>query len=243
MPKLAYHRRRLLIPVLWGSSYEALPVHHRQPAGRRLVCRCRLRRSEGIKRSLGERALHPDARRPADLDPACRPPHEARRAFWIGFALFGWSYLGLSLVPSIESRLMTTKALAYLDSKVPGRSLRLFTVRLTGTCLGLAQQPSREFAFTADGNELAASGQSGVRLWDVATGRLLSGWSWHNRELHSDRTLAVCSAGGLVWRAAFPPSLPLFEIARVIHGGMSRRDCSMNDPSLFRCDCSSASPY
>ena len=45
---------------------------------------------------------------------------ESRRAFWIGFALFGWIYLGLSLVPSIESRLITTKALAYLDSKVPG---------------------------------------------------------------------------------------------------------------------------
>ena len=48
---------------------------------------------------------------------------ESRRAFWIGFALFGWIYLGLSLVPSIEYRLLTTKGLAYLDSKVPGRSL------------------------------------------------------------------------------------------------------------------------
>jgi len=48
---------------------------------------------------------------------------ESRRAFWFGFAVFGWTYLALSLVPSIESRLMTTKALAYLDSKVPGRSL------------------------------------------------------------------------------------------------------------------------
>jgi hypothetical protein len=26
---------------------------------------------------------------------------EKRRAFWLGFALFGWIYLGLSLVPSI----------------------------------------------------------------------------------------------------------------------------------------------
>jgi hypothetical protein len=42
----------------------------------------------------------------------------SRRAFWIGFALFGWTYLGLALVPSIESRLITTKALAYLDSGV-----------------------------------------------------------------------------------------------------------------------------
>jgi hypothetical protein len=44
------------------------------------------------------------------------------RAFWLGFTLFGWTYLGLSLVPSIESRLLTTKALAYLDTKLPGRS-------------------------------------------------------------------------------------------------------------------------
>ncbi len=43
---------------------------------------------------------------------------EKRRAFWFGFALFGSAYLGLSLVPSVESRLITTRALAYLDSKV-----------------------------------------------------------------------------------------------------------------------------
>src|SRR5947209_18313288 len=47
---------------------------------------------------------------------------DARRAFWLGFALLGWTYLALSVVPSIESRLITTKALAYLDSKVPGRT-------------------------------------------------------------------------------------------------------------------------
>src|SRR4051812_38701620 len=34
-----------------------------------------------------------------------------RRAFWQGFALFGWAYLVASLVPSIESRLPTSKAL------------------------------------------------------------------------------------------------------------------------------------
>jgi hypothetical protein len=46
---------------------------------------------------------------------------EKRRAFWLGFAIFGVAYLGLSLIPSIGSRLITTKALAYLDSKMPGR--------------------------------------------------------------------------------------------------------------------------
>jgi len=44
---------------------------------------------------------------------------ETTRAFWLGFALFGSAYLGLSLVPAIESRLITTKALAFLDSKMP----------------------------------------------------------------------------------------------------------------------------
>jgi hypothetical protein len=39
----------------------------------------------------------------------------ARRAFWLGFALFGWGYLSLSLVPSIEFRLITAQALAYLE--------------------------------------------------------------------------------------------------------------------------------
>jgi hypothetical protein len=52
---------------------------------------------------------------------------ERRRAFWLGFALFGLAYLGLSLVPSIESRLITTQALAFVDSKVP----RFFPAGLT----------------------------------------------------------------------------------------------------------------
>ena len=44
------------------------------------------------------------------------------RTFWLGFAIFGSAYLGLSLVPSIEPRLITSKALAYLASKVPRSS-------------------------------------------------------------------------------------------------------------------------
>src|SRR5271155_1264821 len=55
---------------------------------------------------------------------------ESKRAFWLGFALFGWGYMALTLTPSIESRLITTKALAYLDSKVPGRALRFWTLRV-----------------------------------------------------------------------------------------------------------------
>jgi hypothetical protein len=47
---------------------------------------------------------------------------ERRRAFWLGFALFGWIYLVLTLMPSIEPRLITTTALTLLDSNMPRSS-------------------------------------------------------------------------------------------------------------------------
>src|SRR5579864_5045870 len=39
---------------------------------------------------------------------------DRRRAFWVGFALFGSAYLVASLVTPVESRLLTTRALASL---------------------------------------------------------------------------------------------------------------------------------
>jgi hypothetical protein len=45
------------------------------------------------------------------------------RAFWGGFALFGWAYLISSLIPPVEARLLTTKGLGYLESKRPGRQV------------------------------------------------------------------------------------------------------------------------
>jgi hypothetical protein len=44
---------------------------------------------------------------------------ERRRAYWLGFALFGGAYVVASLIPPIEGRLPTTKGLAYLGSKMP----------------------------------------------------------------------------------------------------------------------------
>ena len=86
---------------------------------------------------------------------------ESKRAFWLGFALFGWTYTGLTLLPSIESRLITTKALAYLDSKVPGRSSWYF----------------QDFAVNLERNQIARSNQGIVGIWDATTGKLLGGWN------------------------------------------------------------------
>jgi WD40 repeat protein len=103
--------------------------------------------------------------------------HESKRAFWLGFAVCGWIYTGLTLVPSIETRLLTTKALAYLDSKVPGRPLGVFTLRLSVANSSVPTNQVQAVAFSQNGNQLATSNQGVVRLWDVATGKLLNGWS------------------------------------------------------------------
>jgi WD40 repeat protein len=97
-----------------------------------------------------------------------------RRAFWVAFALFGWVYLGLTAIPSIESRLLTTRALAYLDSQVPGRP-----DLIQGTMTGAGNMDPialtvRSVAFSPDGTRLAASNNSGsVRIWSTGPGKLV----------------------------------------------------------------------
>jgi hypothetical protein len=110
-----------------------------------------------------------------------------RRAFWLGFAVFGWFYMGLALVPSIESRLITTKTLTFLDSKVPGRSFQV-----------------KGIAFSPQGNRIATAGQGQVRLWDAVTGKPVSGWSGTTecfvRIGHSLFALLAGSLGGQLSR-------------------------------------------
>ena len=135
---------------------------------------------------------------------------ESRRAFWTGFALFGWTYLALSLVPSIESRLATTKALAYLDSKEPGRPQNFFKLHVTG---GTPGNQVQAVAFSLDGNRLATSSRRTVRLWDATTGRLLGGWAGTTENFvrigHSLIALLAGWFGGLLsrrlWRASRSP--------------------------------------
>ena len=43
---------------------------------------------------------------------------DRKRASWLGFALFGWAYLAATLILPVESRLPTTKGVAYLDSMI-----------------------------------------------------------------------------------------------------------------------------
>ncbi len=146
---------------------------------------------------------------------------ESRRAFWLGFALFGSGYLGLSLIPSIESRLITSKALTYLDSKVPGRTQSLFTIRVTGTITGTVGNQVQAVAFSPQGNQLATSSLGTVRLWDATTGRLLGGWAGTTENFvrigHSLLALLAGWLGGLLsrrlWRASRPPESEAVELS------------------------------
>src|SRR5206468_369524 len=99
-----------------------------------------------------------------------------RRAFWLGFALFGWGYLGLVAIPAIGPRLLTTQALAYLDSKVLSRPVAI-TGQPWGGPVNTPGQAVTTVAFSPQGNLVAGSTSSGgVWVWNT-TGRLLGSGS------------------------------------------------------------------
>jgi hypothetical protein len=101
---------------------------------------------------------------------------ESRRAFWTGFALFGWVYLGLSLIPSIESRLITTKALAYLDSKVPGRYLEVSIGEDWGSGSAPPNNQAQKVAILGEGNQAISSIPGQVKTWHFPARTTFGGW-------------------------------------------------------------------
>jgi hypothetical protein len=138
---------------------------------------------------------------------------ERKRAFWLGFALFGSAYLGLSLVPSVESGLITTKALAYLDSKMPGRLMVLYIGTYTGSSSGTVNKQVSNFTLSVSGIQAGTAGKGQVKLWDAATGKLLGGWSGTTENFvrigHSLFALLAGWLGGQLsrrlWRASSDP--------------------------------------
>jgi hypothetical protein len=102
---------------------------------------------------------------------------EGKRAFWFGFCLFGGAYLLASLVPLIEPSLLTTKGLAYLDSKVPSRSQSIYEKLVVGLSNSIKQTKSVQgFALGPDALTVESNTDLGIiRLWDSATWKLLSG--------------------------------------------------------------------
>jgi hypothetical protein len=137
---------------------------------------------------------------------------DAKRAFWIGFALFGWCYVALAQVPPIESRLLTTKGLAYLDSKVPGRPSSVTTLVLSSIGSYGSGNQMQNVALTIDGTKLATPNQSVVKIWDTTTGKFLSSWGGTTENLvrigHSLLALVLAGIGGNLSRRLHRRSIP-----------------------------------
>jgi hypothetical protein len=131
---------------------------------------------------------------------------DRRRAFWLGFALFGWISLGASLIPPIESRLLTTRALAFLDSKMPGRDAT-GTLTVNWGSPNVLSNGSQVLAFSPDGNFLPIGRPGRIQLWNTATGKLLgvSGRTTVSflRIGHSIVALVVAYLGGHLSRWLF----------------------------------------
>jgi hypothetical protein len=87
---------------------------------------------------------------------------DERRAFWMGFALSGWLYLVVSLVPSIESRLPTTRGLVYLGSRVQSPQANV----AVGSAWSRPRMV-RAIGFAPDGTMLAPGGPGSVRIWNT----------------------------------------------------------------------------
>jgi hypothetical protein len=113
------------------------------------------------------------------------------RAFWIGFALAGSAYLIASLIPPVGSRLLTTRALTFIDSKVP---------RAAQTRLALAD-------FDGDGQIKLIFADASTPYADVSNAIARA----RGRGIFQDVTSsAETSAGGtILWKPALPWKLLL----------------------------------
>ncbi len=129
---------------------------------------------------------------------------ESRRAFWLGFALFGSVYLGLSLVPPVESRLISTQGLEYLRSKVPGQSPLNYIYTITSTSAGGPSQSTTTIALSPNGNPVPGTVQNSVRVWSSAAVPLRTGLGSLPENFvkigHSWLALALAYLGGTISR-------------------------------------------
>lgn len=128
---------------------------------------------------------------------------DQRRACWLGFAVFGWTYLVASLIPQIGSRLPTTIGLTFLDSRIPGREKTISAVfAYTST-----YSPVQPVGYTPPVYNLPASMQGNVWVYDAASGKPLVGPAGTTENFirigHSLLALALAFIGGQLSRCLY----------------------------------------
>jgi hypothetical protein len=155
---------------------------------------------------------------------------DERRAFWLGFALFGWTYLGLSLVPSIESRLLTSKVLAYLDSKVPRSSpagLTDLDPYFSGSWDGLfVNNPQPNALVLNKGNgdwivDVTAAGSNPTIFRNILAGRTVTWFGTTENFIrigHSLAAMIVALLGGYISRRLYANNREVVEESIIPQG-------------------------
>ena len=122
------------------------------------------------------------------------------RAYWVGFAIVGWIYLGASLVPAIEARLPTTEPLTAIDAMRPaapgGLGQFVADLDLDGkadlvmTNSSVPNNPGSPIVWDVSNSNPTA------RTW-ISMKRIPMGGGWHFVEIgHSLVALILAFVGG-----------------------------------------------
>jgi hypothetical protein len=127
--------------------------------------------------------------------------------------MFGWVYLAVSMIPPLESRLLTTQGLSYLDSKIPERSPAIVVQFDSGSNVNAStpQTVNQTLTATVKGLNFIASSTQGnvVRLWS-SSGRLLGGPNGTTENFlkigHCVVALVFAFVGGRLSRSLFRPA-------------------------------------
>jgi hypothetical protein len=96
------------------------------------------------------------------------------QVFWVAFALFGWGYLGLTAQRSIESRLLTTRALAYLDSQLPARPGPIVGTTGAGNLDPIALTVRYNTSSSPGAVVVTNPNSTNLTIWSMNPGKILS---------------------------------------------------------------------
>jgi hypothetical protein len=134
------------------------------------------------------------------------------RAYWRGFALFGWVYFALCLIPAIESRLPTTRALATLGSRwsgpVPGGAAMADFDNDGWVDLYVTNSASLSNVFLNSGNgrfvavPQPAANQGSLGIWRALLGTTGTPEN-RARIMHSFESVLLAFAGGHLSRLLY----------------------------------------
>lgn len=140
---------------------------------------------------------------------------DRKRAYWLGFALFGWVDLIASFVPPVESRLPTMKLLAYLDARIRPRHWSDDLLMMVDGSNVSRPQTFMATAVSQSGARIVASPPQGpvrlVRVWDTWSGQFQAGPSGTPENFvrigHSLLALVLASVGGRLSRWLYDKNL------------------------------------